>query len=50
MRGADREAHPVTCPKCGHVTNISYQRRRAEPRYCRHCGAIIAQPTQEAST
>jgi hypothetical protein len=47
-RPAIRESHPVTCPNCDRETNISYQRRRDEPRHCRHCGATIAEPPQEA--
>ena len=47
-RPAYAESHPITCPQCGHITNISYQRRRDEPRLCRHCSATIAEPPTEA--
>jgi len=30
-RPAIMESHPVTCLQCGHVTKISYQRRRDDP-------------------
>lgn len=33
----------LKCPECGHKTQVSWKNRRGHPRYCRHCGAQIAE-------
>ena len=38
------ETELIKCEECGHETEISWRRRRSKPRFCRHCGAKIAEP------
>jgi len=48
MTGQRPEDQPsiygVKCPDCGFLTDISWKHNTSRPRFCRHCGAQIAEP------